>query len=161
MKQQWKVAAAVIVILVAGVGIYMQLGGGPKMPRRSFYYDVDNEEVFVAERGREVPFERENGGQAVKVEIRTCSEDWEVPGLGSGDVLEESDEWFIAALKRPPTEEEYREWYGTEKPPSGVEELYKLPDDDGWVRASNFDRRTRCPDSDDIAHRVFPHGVER
>jgi hypothetical protein len=68
--------AAVVVLVLALGAIVMQLVGGPQIPRfDAYYYDLESDELFIAESGLYPPIEGPSGDlRGVKAYVLTCGD---------------------------------------------------------------------------------------
>ena len=75
-KRVVKLVILVIVIAACAVFIIMHVkkANTPPVPTRSYYFDLKTGELFVDAAGKDVPFKRANGNDAVLAHIYSCGD---------------------------------------------------------------------------------------
>ena len=157
-KQGAVVALAIVMIVGAGVAIFLQWRrGGPSSGGSATYFTTDEgQNLFVDTNAKLPPFERD-GRQAVRAHVFECG------GKRVVGYLSRYTEEAKAALA------EAKSYQGTGKPPPNARALasigttgleIKRPGDPQWVKQGDVARATRirtfrCPDGSTPAE-VYP-----
>ena len=156
-KQGAVVALAVVMIVGAGIAIFLQMRGGASGGGSATYFTIDDgQNLFVDTNAKLPPFEKD-GKQAVRAHVFECG------GKRVVGYLSRYTQEAKAALA------EAKSYQGTGKPPPNARALasigttgleVKRPGDAQWVKQGDVARATRirtfrCPDGSTPAE-VYP-----
>ena len=75
-KRALKAVGLVVVIIACGgfILMHMKKTSGPAVPSKSYYFDLKTGELFVDSAGKDVPFKRSNGDDAVLAHVYSCGD---------------------------------------------------------------------------------------